>query len=341
MKFITNNFKFIALVVLITLSATSAAKINALSKDGGGDWDNGFLCPNVHIDGIKLGEVTVFAKKIESNEGEDKFSMLLKFTKAPANLDIIRKVGRDIGSNQWRIAYRKTLNSFIYVNPSGNKYIQGTVQDEQGNQFSFKLILPWKLFGWYIDDNQGNRIKNAINNKSTARTSAVISAKYQLRKNYQSYFDAKKEVEALSKNKDEYTKYMQEKKTQLATLKLAITGLRSSATDAQTNVNAKHSDLLEANAKLDELLAKESQIATQKSAIDESVETLSKGTPDLEKTKADLTKSVNDAKKNLDAEYASLLKNAPQRTADINASKTNLYALKKVEYQANLNKIYS
>lgn len=338
MKFI--NLKFIALVALITLSVTSAAKINALAKDGGGNWADGFRCPNVEISGKELGEVTIFAKKIVTPSGEDKFGMLLKFTKAPSNIDVIRKVGRDLGNNQWRIAYRKTLNNFKYVNPTGNKYITGTVQDEQGNQYSFKLILPYKWIGWYIDDNQGGQIINAINKHSTQRTSAVISAKYQLRKNYQNYVDAKENINALSKSKAEYEKHVKDNETKLRSLKGEITGLRTSATEAQKNVDNKKIELLAAESKLDELLKIEGQLATQKTSIDQSVEALAKGEPDLEKTKAELIKTVNAQKIIIDAEYAKLLKFAPQRTTEINASKADLYALKKVDFQNNLNKIY-
>ena len=82
-------------------------------------------------------------------------------------------------------------------------------------------------------------------------------------------------------------------------------------------------------------------LAHEKTAIEDSKNALSKGESDIAAIKAGLTKVVNDTKKTLDTLYADLLKNAPQRKAEINASKIALFASKKAEYQSNMDKIYS
>jgi predicted nucleic acid-binding Zn-ribbon protein len=322
----------------ITISFTSATKISALVQDGG-NWNDGYLCPKLYIGDKNQGEARIYAKEITEPTGEQKYGMTFAFTSAPKN-DLIKKVGTDLGSNKFRVAFRKMLNKSKYVNPWGNKYIEGTFQDETGHQYAFKLLLPYKTFGWVINDEQGNKIAKAMNEAATLRTASVVSAKYTLRKNFLNYADTKRALEAITKNKASYEQYVKEKEAKLNSMKGEIDGLRAKATEAQKNLNTKKVELLDAEKTLNDLLKKETAIASEMTAINESVETLSKGESDMAKTKSNLTTIVNDTKKIIDAEYVKLLKNAPQRTTDINQSKTDLYGSNKDGFKTNLAKIY-
>ena len=84
MKFI--NIKFIALVILATLSVASASKIQshaAVKSDGSGDWDNGYTCPKLEINGVDQGEVKILAKQVVKPTAENVYHMMFQFTEAP------------------------------------------------------------------------------------------------------------------------------------------------------------------------------------------------------------------------------------------------------------------
>lgn len=232
-------------------------------------------------------------------------------------------------------------SNFGYVNPWGNKYIHGNVYTEKGIAHTFKLILPYKTFGWYINDIQGNDISNAINKNYGKRNSIVSNAKSDIKKNVINYTNLKRSLEAATKGKDAMEKLAEESKNKLTELKGQIDGLRATAGTKQKAVDTKKNELILAEAKLNDLLKKEMALASEKTAIEDSKNSLSKGESDIATIKASLTKVVNDTKKVLDNLYAKLLKNAPQRKAEISASKIALYASKKEEYQSNLDKIYS
>jgi len=337
MKF-TTNFKFIAIIALITLSCISAAKISAKNKDGSGNWDNGFTCPKILVNNKNQGEATIYAKLITGQSGDNVYSMLFQFKSAPAA--DFKKIARDAGSNKWRVSYRRMGNDFIYVNPWGNKYIEGTVADEAGKNYNVKILLPHKTFGWYINDDQGNKIKNAMNTSATKRSQNVSYQKQLLRKQFPNYVSVKGQFDAISKNKADYEAFVEKQKKELEKLKGQIDGLRTSAADAQKSVDSANLELLAANSSLEELLRQESALGSKKTAIVESIEELSKNESDLAGKKKMFAKDVEDVKKVLDAEFDALKKNIEPKVADADNAKRDLYAMKKADYQSQMNKIY-
>merc|ERR1719362_2475003 len=238
MKF-TTNFKFIAIIALITLSCISAAKISAKNKDGSGNWDNGFTCPKILVNNKNQGEATIYAKLITGQSGDNVYSMLFQFKSAPAA--DFKKIARDAGSNKWRVSYRRMGNDFIYVNPWGNKYIEGTVADEAGK-----------------------KIKNAMNTSATKRSQNVSYQKQLLRKQFPNYVSVKGQFDAISKNKADYEAFVEKQKKELEKLKGQIDGLRTSAADAQKSVDSANLELLAANSSLEELLRQESALGSKK-----------------------------------------------------------------------------
>jgi len=337
MKF-TTNFKFIAILALITLSFISAKKMSVKTEDGSGDWDNGFNCPKIMVADKNQGSATIYAKDITTQSGDNVYSILFKFSSAPGAE--FKKIARDAGGNKWRVAYRKLSNDFGYVNPWGNKYISGTVYDEAGKASTFKIVLPHKTFGWYINDDQGNKITNAINTSSTTRSQNVAFQKQVLRKQFPNYSMVKTAFENLSKNKAAYEKYVEEKKKTLADLKGKIDGLRSNAAEAQKKVETSQREFMDAKEKLENLLSIESALGSRKTSIVESIEALTKNEGDMASKKAMFTKDVADVKKILDDEFDSLKANITPKVAEADAAKRDLYAMKKADYESHMKKIY-
>merc|ERR1712166_385998 len=319
MKFI--NIKFIALVILATLSVASASKIQshaAVKSDGSGDWDNGYTCPKLMINGVDQGEVKILAKQVVKPTAENISHMMFQFTEAPKAE--FKKLGRDFGNNKWGLSYRKSCAHFKFVNPSGNKFIHGYIYNEAGKIVSFKLLLPWKFFGWYINDTQGTAIATGMNKASIDRTSAVINHKNILSKNYADFVKAKQaKLKAFSEQ---------------------IGALRATALAKQKTVNENSHSLQEADTLINELIRKASQLGSQKNAIVEAVKKIEDAKSDIAKTKATLTADVDAAKTEITKAFADLLENAPTRKTEIDASKAALFAAKKEDFISNINKIY-
>jgi hypothetical protein len=337
MKF-TTNFKFIAIIALITLSCISAAKISAKNKDGSGNWDNGFTCPKILVNDKNQGEATIYAKLITEQSGDNVYSMLFAFKSAPGAE--FKKIARDAGGNKWRVSYRRMGNNFGYTNPWGNKYIQGDLNDETGKKFNMKIILPYKTFGWYINDDQGNKITNAMNKSAVIRSNIVENNKYNVRKQFANYKAYKGQFDAISKNKADYEKFVEGQKKQLISLMKSIDNLRTKASESQDAVDDKNRDLIRAHYELNKLLNLESELASKKTAIVESIEKFSKIKDDNDAWKKELTKDVAAVKKVLDAEFEALNKNIEPKVAEANNAKRDLYAMKKTEYNQHMSKIY-
>merc|ERR1712160_10625 len=315
MKFI--NIKFIALVILATLSVASASKIQshaAVKSDGSGDWDNGYTCPKLMINGVDQGEVKILAKQVVKPTAENVYHMMFQFTEAPKAE--FKKLGRDFGNNKWGLSYRKSCAHFKFVNPSGNKFIAGYIYNEAGKIVSFKLLLPWKFFGWYINDTLGTAIATGMNKASIDRTSAVIN------------------------QKDGFEAYVKAKETKLKAFKEQIGALRTTAEAKQKTVNENQHSLQEADTLINELIREASQLGSQKNAIDEAVKKIEDAKSDIAKTKATLTADVDAAKTEITKAFADLLENAPTRKTEIDASQAALFAAKKEDFITNINKIY-
>merc|ERR1712160_192011 len=307
MKFI--NIKFIALVILATLSVASASKIQshaAVKSDGSGDWDNGYTCPKLMINGVDQGEVKILAKQVVKPTAENVYHMMFQFTEAPKAE--FKKLGRDFGNNKWGLSYRKSCAHFKFVNPSGNKFIAGYIYNEAGKIVSFKLLLPWKFFGWYINDTQGTAIATGMNKASIDRTSAVI------------------------KPKDGFEAYVKAKETKLKAFKEQIGALRTTAEAKQKTVNENQHSLQAADTLINELIREASQLGSQKNAIDEAVKKIEDAKSDIAKTKATLTADVDAAKTEITKAFAALLGNAPTRKTEIDASKAALFAANKADF---------
>merc|ERR1712160_204516 len=272
MKFI--NIKFIALVILATLSVASASKIQshaAVKSDGSGDWDNGYTCPKLMINGVDQGEVKILAKQVVKPTAENVYHMMFQFTEAPKAE--FKKLGRDFGNNKWGLSYRKSCAHFKFVNPSGNKFIAGYIYNEAGKIVSFKLLLPWKFFGWYINDTQGTAI------------AAVINQKDILSKNYANYVVTADNLDQATNQKDGFEAYVKAKETKLKAFKEQIGALRTTAEAKQKTVNENQHSLQAADTLINELIREASQLGSQKNAIDEAVKKIEDAKSDIAKTK--------------------------------------------------------
>merc|ERR1712160_179451 len=318
MKFI--NIKFIALVILATLSVASASKIQshaAVKSDGSGDWDNGYTCPKLMINGVDQGEGKILAKQVVKPTAENVYHMMFQFTEAPKAE--FKKLGRDFGNNKWGLSYRKSCAHFKFVNPSGNKFIAGYIYNEAGKIVSFKLLLPWKFFGWYINDTQGTAIATGMNKASIDRTSAVINQKDILSKNYANYVVTADNLDQVTNQKDGFEAYVKAR---------------------EKTVNENQHSLQAADTLINELIREASQLGSQKNAIDEAVKKIEDAKSDIAKTKATLTADVDAAKTEITKAFAALLGNAPTRKTEIDASKAALFAANKADFISNINKIY-
>jgi hypothetical protein len=307
------------------------------AKRGDNEWNTNYKCSKIEIDGVDQGEASIYAKQIENPQGDDVNSMLFTFTNAPK--DLMRKIGNDNGGNKWRVPFR-LIGDLKYFNPwVGSKYIFGSIFDEQGNSYNFRIFLPHKTLGWYINDEEGNKLANLITKMATDRRGKVKNAKQTISKNYQNYVDSKTGYENLSKGVESYNAWVKERQNSFNSLRSDRETLQSKATEAENKLNLAKKELIEAENTLNDLMIQLSNVANQKQSIENSITEMATQGSDLAKNKASLTTVVESNKTTLNNEYTKLLNYAPERTAAINASKTALFNNDKVSAKSNLDKV--
>jgi len=324
------------MLILISFSfAATSLRETRTNRDN--TWDSNYKCSKIEIEGVDQGEALIYAKQVELAQGDDKNSMLFDFTNAPK--DLMKKIGNNVGGNKWRVPFR-LMSNLNYYNPwAGSKYIYGTIFDENGNSYSFRIYLPYKSLGWYINDEQGTKLANLMTQYAAERKAKVQNAKQTITKNYQNYVDTKAAQENLSKSADAYNKWVEERQKNLTNLKSERENLQTQATQAENKLNLANTELIDAQNKLNELMARSSNAANQKQSIETSISDLANQGSDIAKTKADLTAVVESNKKTLNDEYTKLLNYAPERTVEINASKNALFNNDKVNCKSNLDKV--
>lgn len=343
MKFVN----IIALIMIVIISLSNASKIKRRNNrdDGDGSWAEGFNCPSLFIGETNVGPVKILAAKIKEGEGVYKYGVKLEFknNKGPDDFHKVQgfltRTKTETGYD-YMMYYRK-MSQAKFINPWADyKNIIGQIANEKGEQVTYKLNLPYKTFGWFITDDEGNDLANIFNINAGKRNQRVNSAKFTLNKNWQNYRDAKSFYTALTTNKEAYEKLMKDEEAKLTGLKSGLDSKKQAATDAETAVNTAKKEFLEAEKALSDLLTKDLSIKSEIGTIKQSRDELSGKVSDIAATKDSLSKKVAAAKSHLEKEFDKLKNYAPQRKVDIDNAQKALFESKKDDYQKSINLVY-
>ena len=333
----------ISAVISISIEKSERKKSKTKTKDGSGDWAGGYNCPSLEIgigNGafVAAGVAQFVAPTIDSpiTNGQ-KHGLAFTFTEGP-NSDLKKILVQD--NKQWYLPYRFISGAPTYTNPNGNKFIKFSVTNDAKQNFSFKIVLPWKLLGWYISDDEGIKIINSINNKRSIHQSIVSSAKVSANVAASTYMTNKPLLVAATSDKAALDKAKADAQTRLNELEKAITINAKVSKDDLLALIKINSDRLDQENILNTLNQKENSLYTQKSALEAVIKDLGTSSTATGEQKTQLDAKVTLSKTELDAVLNKLKSEAPPRVLEITAAEVATVAIKPEDFSTNLNKVY-
>lgn len=184
MKFATIKTILSLILIGLVLSNSEVRKSKTVTKtkrDGSGDWASGYSCPGVYIDNVeqKGGEAKILASQIKSKTD---LGLTLTFTTAPAADSLTAKILTKVSDKVYFIPYRFiSADTMAYNNPVGsNKNLQFSFFDDANVTHNFKINLPYKIFGWYISDEEANKLLGFIKTNSLTAKGNIAASKNKI-----------------------------------------------------------------------------------------------------------------------------------------------------------------
>lgn len=341
------------LIVTVLIAFTQCAKLHrnqAAAKDGEGSWNDGFLCPRIEVgpkgkDLTDQGEGRFYPKNFVDAQvsAEDKLGFIIQFTKEPADL-IKTKVGVKITANKYYIPYRFFTSKIEYTNPSGlnNKFFKTTLTNDDGEEFTLKIVLPWKLISRYINDDEANKIANKIESSAVKERNLIKNIKDDLLTQFSQLQSNKPLLETSEKNFADLAKALEESKKTLETNKNTAKTLEKQISDVEKQI-------FELQEKIKPLQTQKDSLSNDYKVVSESIANSEKslneksGGASTQKDAINKYKPLVEASnKKVDELINSLGERAPEKkTTVITTIKTAITGLKQKDLNDNLKKIRS
>ena len=333
------------LSLLIIGMVFSTNTMRSKAKDAGnGTWDAGYLCPNVFISEGKgaakdQGAAKIMAPQIvDPKDDNNKLGLNFIFTNAPAADSFIVKIGTKVNDKTYYIPYRFFQSDMAFNNPvrESKTLISSFVADNK-NRYTIKINLPYKTFGWYIDDTESNKMRTIVNESAILARGNVSLNKSVISTNAQIYLQKKALLDAATKDKASLDAKIAAQKADAKRIQTELETLKAQIKDAKQSVFAKQKEVQAATAALNAANAKVTSMSTQMNNIELSVQGLA--TPNDQKLKT-TQKKLADLTAQNDAQYAALKVEISSKVAEFNKSKEGLEAMDKAKFEAGLTSSY-
>jgi len=322
-------------------------KNNLFFKDteGSGSWDTFFDCPRINIADDKgtfasQGSAKIYAKNIENPSSvEDKLGLVFDFNSSPGPLLV--KVGTLISGNKYYIPYRYFDANLYYDNPSqDNKSIGGSFRSDDKKLYKIKIEFPFKRTGWFISDDEGRRILNAINTQSTNQKNIVTNLKSNINGQTSRYIEKKTQLDAALKGSNEFKALITKKESDAGELKKKIDSSQSNSDSLKKTIDDARKNLDDQISKFNDLQNSINMDSKTYNEIMDAVEKSKNDSIPIAKNINDIQAAVDESTKNLDTYFNTFISTAPIRKDEINTAKS---AYQKSDAQGvveNLKKIY-
>jgi len=173
------------------------------------NWDNGFVFPKFEVKGpldldyFNYGSVNVHPKKMEEVEknpikdhslglnlfDDNQIGFLIEVNnKAQENIKVLRGLSylHYLGGEKFIIPWRFFEGKPYYQNPFGmkNKIILADILDDKGNNYKIKFSLPWKAIGWYITNEEADKICKICDSLSKRQNLLIKNYKNEINNIY-------------------------------------------------------------------------------------------------------------------------------------------------------------
>lgn len=334
------------ILLLIVVSFSSASLMKRAKRGASNTWNGGYdvtlKCGPAGGSSRDGGNGILYATKIiNPTDNCDTLGVGIKNISPTGDLkNVMTQCPND--TQRWFIPYRNIAGKATYTNPfGGNKYIEFLVRpDNSPTGFTVRINLPYKTFGWYINDDEGNQIKSAINTNCERRKTIVTEAKVATVTNSNIYITKKPLVDAVLKSGGELQKKINELKSSnealIAKNKADVTNL-DQVKNQYTGIKSQELQLKETT---NNLKAQLSALSTQETSLETKVKE-AQGKKTLSTDEVKTCKTKVDAQKDAWDNSISTLKSiAPQRVVDCDAATNDLLKLNLNGITASFSKIF-
>lgn len=338
MKFSTLK-SILSLIFIGIVLSNNVMRRNKSKDEGSGTWDNGYVCPRIFLAvgtnaEVNQGEAKIQAKDIVTPSNRAENGLRFEFTNAPAGGSLITKVGVKVSDKVYYIPYRNFNQDFNYNNPvRAAKTIKGTIVADDGTIYQLNINLPYATWGWFITDEEGAKIKDALIVNSNNSRNYVKSIKTNITNSAVVYLQKNELLTAATKDKSALDAKMNEQKAQLTTLQTNIDNINKQIEEARLLVSQKQKAVAQANSELSAKNAAVTDVSLQLNNIENSLSGLKNPSPDQ------LTKAQNEFKTNetiMNNNYAVLKAEIPLKSQDFTNSRVALDKSDKVGFKNGL-----
>lgn len=361
MKIITKTLIILSVVLLSTsisvkrTSSSSTSLIKRSSKsDGSGSWADGFECPGLLISNSKgelqnEGKATFKPVKLEaavtSPTAKD-IGWVFEFPAGKAPGDNLKKVMHPVNgkANHFYIPFRYISGTFSYTNPwFKSKYVEGVLTNDGHEQFNFKLNLPYKVVGNYIDDKEGTKIANLLNQAKSQHQTAISSAKTAAKIAVQQYLSSKSSLDHANKNGTTIEETKNKMKVQIDSLAKKVNSIQTELSTFQSEIYTLEKQLGEKKAQAASLAANLDGMKNAISSLNKNMEEMGKDSASIETLKKNLAATLKSANEDLDKQLAVVKAEAPEKKTEVEAAKTaviNTTPNSEVDFNTNIQKVF-
>lgn len=305
-----------------TAAKTFRNKIKTSKRyNGEGSYENSYLMPGLKIvlSGKNYDDLPMLAEKsklISKNIcDKDKAGDGIEFifengTAAPTDAD-----WKSFTINN-KIPYRYLSSTVTYVNPTLDfKYIEVSALNDQKVRATIRINFPYKRAGWYINDEQGNELKDCISKNSLAVNEQLKKQKQEFVTNATNYISLMDQIKLLTENSENKDKVIKDLQDSIA-----------KETDNSKTLTTKYNEI-EKNriTQKDKITNLETDIKTKISELNSLTSQYESLNSSLENLKSENTKSAENLKVESDAaksEYNSSYKKLLTYVPDLESSLT-------------------
>merc|ERR1712032_762974 len=223
--------KLILSLITIGMVLSTNTMRSRAQDSGSGSWDNGYKCPKIYLtegkgSAVNQGEAVIKAKTVvDPNTDATKLGLNLEFTKAPAADSIIAKIGNKISDKVYQIPYRFMSGDMMYNNP---------VRDNK--TYTMKILLPYKTLGWYISDDQANKIRVQVNERGVSAKGNVSLNNSVIATGAELYLQKKALLDSASKDKASLDAELAKQKKESNDIDAQLTDLKAKIEEAKKAV---------------------------------------------------------------------------------------------------------
>jgi len=342
MKFATIKL-ILSLITIGMVLSTNTMRSKAMDS-GKGTWEAGYVCPKIFLtegngNSVDQGEATIMAPTlVEPNTPETKLGLNLKFKNAPAADSLIVKIGTKVSEKVYYIPFRFMSSDMAFNNPvRDNKTLIGTFVADNFKSYTIKILLPYATLGWYINDDQSNKMRVQINTRAIEAKGNVSSNKSVIANYSEVYLQKKALLASASGSQADLEKEIEKQKKESKAIDVQLAALKTKIEEAKLAVVEKQNIVQTSIKALQYANAAVQHTSLEMNLIDKSVSSLKEPAAGrLATLKNDLDKYTQMTK----AAYSALRKEMSTKMVDLNRSQAGLAAKDKAKFQAGLTTSY-